>query len=314
MDAKLAQEIIECLPKERTLFRYYKDYYAVYLVHRELLLRGDMTVSELRCGRLGKLLQKPIFTDLLSKSGSGKLSAEDIESLWSEDFESYVLTLGTWGNSQFKHYRDYQVSRPGKNLVLQMNFSRRHDDMYRHCVSDDLDYFKYLDHPISQTYCTLAWARIDLDMNTGEALIEEIQNDWLREMDYLATFIKRCAAEHLKTVYYGDWTLDVTKVLNYLEGEIGRHKAIWSEAMLSAAIKFLHEEIGMTRIYYHTPDTGAVLKNIKYSKPPRSLYTKLPKQFCFESVQEAPEFLARNKQAKRRLKAVKNQQWFCMAA
>lgn len=314
MKAEMAQEIIDCLPKDRTLFRYYKDYYAVYLLHHELQVRGDRSVSELRKTRLGKLLQKPVFAELLAKAGSGTLNAGDIGTLWSEDFESYVLTLSTWGHSQARRYRYYQVSRPGKNLVLQMNFCRRHDQMYRRCVSDDLDYFQFFGHPISRRYCTLAWARMDLDMESGEALIEEIQNDWLREMDYFAAYTRECQGKGCHKIHYGDWILDASKVLAYMEDEIARHKAIWSEAMLSATIRFLYEEIGMTRIYYHTPDTGAVMKNIRYSKPPRSIYSSLPRQFCFEPVTEAPEFLARDKQAKRRLKLMKNQQWFCMAA
>lgn len=313
MNTELAQEIIDCLPKERTLFRYYKDYYAVYLLRRELLKHGDARISELRQGRLGKLLKKSIFAELLATLGSGKLGPDDIDSLWPEDFESYVLTLDTWGHSQAKHYRYYQVSRPGKNLVLQMNLSRRHDEMYYRCVSDDMDYFKYLEHPVSRKYCTLAWARIDLDMQTGEALIEEVQNDWLREMDYFEAYIKRHVSGCNKKIRYGEWVLDVDKVLVYFESEIVRHKAIWSEAMLSATIKFLQEEIGIGNIYYHTPITGTMMKNIKYSKPPRSIYTSLPKKFCFELVKEAPSFLTRDKQAKRRLKIMKNQQWFCMA-
>ncbi len=314
MKAELAQEIIACLPTDRTLFWYYKDYYAVYLLHRELSQHGARTVSKLRKGRFGRLLRKPIFTELLAKSGSGKLCASDIENRWSQDYEPYVLTLSTWGNEHAKRYRYYQVSRPGKNLVLQMNFCSRHDALYRQYIHNDMDYFKCLDHPVSRDYCTLAWARIDLDLTTGEALIEEIQNDWLRDMDYLARYVKRCALRGHASVRLGNWTLDLAKALIYLESEIARHKVIWSEAMLSAAIKFLHEEIGIKRIYYHSPDTGAAMKNIRYSKPPRSIYKTLPKQFCFESVNEAPSFIARDKQAKRRIKTMKNQQWFCMAA
>lgn len=319
MKTELAHEIIECLPKDRTLFRYYKDYYAVYLVHRELQQRGDMAVSDLRQGRLGKLLTKPIFAELLATSGSGKLTATDIEQFWPSHLdygylEPYVLTLGLWGNSQARHYRHYQVSRPGKNLVLQMNFCNRHNQHYKRCINDDMDYFKFSGHPVSRQYCTLAWARIDMDITTGEALIEEIQNDWLRDMAHLKDHIQWYANKGYATARYGDLTLNIADALTYLDDEIKRHQAIWSEAMLSATLKFLYDEIGITQIYYHTPDTGAVLKNIKYSKPPRSIYTKLPKQFCFEQVNEAPTFIANDKQAKRRLKAIKNQQCFYRAA
>ena len=313
MKTELAQEIIECLPKERTLFRYYKDYYAAYLLQRVLQQQGPMAVSELRRSRFGRLLNKPIFSELLASSGSGKLNAYDIESLWPSEVESYVLTLATWGNTLAKHYRHFQVSRPGKNLVLQMNFCRRHDELYQRYVLEDLDYFKHRSHPVSQQYCTLAWARIDLDMNLNEALIEEIQNDWLRDMDRLANFIKRWAKGR-RFIRYRQKTLEVDKVIIYLNQEMARHQAIWSEAMLSATIQFLHQEIGVSRIYYHTPATGAALKNIQYSKPPRSIYTNLPRQFCFERVNESPAFIAQDKQAKRRLRAIKDQQWFCLTA
>ncbi len=314
MQAKLAQEIIDCLPKDRTLFTYYKDYYAAYLLQRNLLRNGPSQVADLKKSKLGKLMNKPLFTSLLARCGSGVLRAEDIETLWPQNYESYVLTLGTWGRERVKRYRYYQTSRPGTNLVLQMNFCNRHDQIYRHCIGNDLDLFKFFAHPISDTRSTLAWARIDLDFNTGEALIEEIQNDWLREVEYLADEMKLAIKEKEKAFCYYGLDIYVDRAMTYLQSEINRHKALWSEAMLSAAIKFLVEEIGINTIYYHSFETGAALKHINYSKPPRSLYTKLPRQFCFETVNEGPSFIAGDKQAKRRLKTLKKQQWFRMAA
>ena len=63
--------------------------------------------------------------------------------------------------------------------------------------------------------------------------------------------------------------------------------------MLAATIWFLREEIGISRIYYHTHEYGAQLKRIRWGLPPRSLYTSLPRRFCFERTEEAPEFLVR---------------------
>ena len=41
----------------------------------------------------------------------------------------------------------------------------------------------------------------------------------------------------------------------------------------------------------HRPETGAALKGIEGILPPRSLYTDLPRSFCFAPVAELPEFL-----------------------
>ncbi len=64
--------------------------------------------------------------------------------------------------------------------------------MSRHSVDDDS--FKYTGHPIHKTRNSIAWARIDLDYLTGEVLIEEIQNDWLRQAKRHLIISKRLAA------------------------------------------------------------------------------------------------------------------------
>jgi len=43
------------------------------------------------------------------------------------------------------------------------------------------------------------------------------------------------------------------------------------------------------------------------------MYTQLPKKFGFSLTNEAPEFLAKDRRAKRYLKAIKNPQWYRMA-
>jgi hypothetical protein len=77
----------------------------------------------------------------------------------------------------------------------------------------------------------------------------------------------------------------------YLENELKSHIRVWEEAMLSSAIWFLRDEIGINNIFYHTFDFGCRLKRISGSKPPRSLYTKLPERFCFQKTNQGPTFL-----------------------
>jgi hypothetical protein len=58
------------------------------------------------------------------------------------------------------------------------------------------------------------------------------------------------------------------------------------------------EEIGIGKIYYHTFNFGCRIKRIAGSKPPVSLYTKLPDRFCFKKTNQAPGFLMRRNNRK----------------
>ena len=61
--------------------------------------------------------------------------------------------------------------------------------------------------------------------------------------------------------------------------------------MLAAAVWFLRSELGLKRIFYYTFDTGNELKRLACDKPPRSLYTDLPRRFCFRRTHNGPLFL-----------------------
>ncbi|MGI9463102.1 MAG: hypothetical protein ACR2OM_04145 [Aestuariivirgaceae bacterium] len=314
MDIKLANEIIACLPKERTLFPYYEDRYAVMLLER---LAGEgIAIADIKSSGFGKLLSRPLIKRLVATKGDGWLSYGDLLTIPASDVEHYVLTLGLWGSA---HGRANwcQTSRRGVNLVLQLNFSRKHDRLYRKLVDpQDCKPFVMDCHPVcTRGRNTLAWARIDLDWQNGEALVEEVQNDWLRDAEfYLRT------ARHLltsnrglrSTIHVGFQNeVRAIDVVTYVEKVLKLHRRVWSEAMLAAAIWFLCDEIGIHRIWYHDHDTGARLKKIDQVKPPRSLYTDLPKRFCFERTCKAPEFILERatRPFKRDLNAAKEHFW-----
>jgi hypothetical protein len=312
MKYELTREIIDCLPTDRTLFHYFKDYYAVYLIRRELERLGSGRIAQLKQSRFAGLIAKPVIKAILAAHGNGEIKAEDFEALWPEDYETYVLTLGIWGDR--RGYFASQTSRPGTNLVLQLNFCQRHDQAFRTCVANEPDLFNFQCHPISNRKTTLAWARIDLDLNTDEALIEEIQNDWLRDSTGLLEEYRAALSGNLRSFDFCGNRVSVDRVYRYFRDEIERHRAIWSEAMLNAALCFLLDEIGIGTVYYHSHDTGAAIKGIGSRKPPKSLYSSLPRQFCFERVGTPPEFLARDRYSRRRLGKIKNQAWFRMDA
>ncbi|TQV71807.1 hypothetical protein FKG94_19380 [Exilibacterium tricleocarpae] len=309
MDSKLAKEIVHCLAGERTLYHYYKDHYAVCLLQRHMNGAGAVRLSALKKTRFGKLLDKPVLKALLSHCGDGTLTADALSGAWPQDSQVYVLTLDTWGHD--KAYGYHQVSRPGANLVLQMNFSNRHDQAYRYGVAADVNLFQYHCHPISTRRLTLGWARIDLDLVTDEALIEEIQTDWLRQIHYLSRECQMAArAGEIHFDFFGT-RVYVDRATDYLR-ELAEHSKLWHEALLNAAIGFLVDEVGIGRIYYHSFDTGAVLKGLRGDKPPKSLYSSLPRQFCFESVDQGPVFIRQDKKAGRRLRKVARPRWFYM--
>ena len=60
---------------------------------------------------------------------------------------------------------------------------------------------------------------------------------------------------------------------------------------MTATLWFLLEELGIKTIFFHTYESGVRLKQIKHGAPPRSIYTDLPRTFCFRTTHNGPAFL-----------------------
>jgi hypothetical protein len=141
----------------------------------------------------------------------------------------------------------------------------------------------------------LTWCRLDFDLETGEALIEEIQSDLLRE---LRSSVNRAYEAHDRKEACFSWygyQFKTAPLIDYWVKDFSAHEKIWHEAMLTAALRFLFDELGMKTVYYHTATSGKFLKRIGGTAPPASLYTTLPRQFCFENTREAPVILQSDK-------------------
>ena len=141
--------------------------------------------------------------------------------------------------------------------------------------------------PLRPSMCTLAWSRLDVDLAGGVALIEEIQNDWIRDALRERTRALRWAelSDHPARADYA------RRIRMYVDQALRTHQAVWDEAMLAATLHFLRSELGVRTVYHHTAQTGAMVKRIKGRAPPRSLYSQLPRKFCFEPAPEVPAFL-----------------------
>ena len=298
MEFGAIKDVIACLPRGRTLFYYFPDRYAVALLSR--YLGEGRTVAEVKASGFAKLLQRPALKPVVAAKGDGQLTPDDLAACWAVQPECYLLTLGSWGPKTRNQWSSYyhQTSRPGANLVLQLNFSSTHNRSYRALIRPGRRApFQTSVHPIARRgFHTLAWARLDVDFDTGEALIEEVQTDWLR----YAQAAKRLADERrvdpemqrtIETVYFNGARMDAKALQTYFDEVLRVHMRVWDEAMLTAVLEFLLDELAIRRIYYHDYDCGRRLKSIEGSGPPRSLYSRLPSRFCFEKGRAAPEFL-----------------------
>lgn len=297
MKEETVQEIIECFQGDRNLFYYFKDRYALMLL--SYLVDDAAPVSQLKSHRFAKLLKKPIINNILKHSGNGILTRNDIASAWPRQYECYLLTLGKWGETAKGTWAYNQTSRPGMNLVLQLNFSGRHNRSYYKLIAPESRHpFEYSGHPISEGIArTLAWSRIDIDFDNDEALIEEIQNDWIRIAMRKRTVAQRIArhSDMDRQAYIKRLGCSPESLLTYFDEVLVPHIRLWDEAILSASIRFLKKEIGIRKIYYHTFKTGCELKRIGYCKPPKSLYSRLPSRFCFQETRELPALISTQK-------------------
>jgi hypothetical protein len=119
-------------------------------------------------------------------------------------------------------------------------------------------------HPVrSDDALTLAWARLDIDFEEGEATIEEIQSDRVRSAESAAKDIREWIEDGGPADIQPDEDLDATpfQLLTYLERVLAQHDALWSEAMLSEALWFLRKELCIHRIYYHSHRSGLLHDN-----------------------------------------------------
>ena len=313
MDERLAREVIECLCGERTLYHYYPDKYAVYLLKRLLSKKPRLPITVLRKSRWATLLNRPILKEVIANSGAGCINERALESCFLKCHEPYVLTLGEWGAKRDWSWN--QTSRPGKNLVLQLNLSEFWSCQFRKVVQQRPNCFFDCGHPLSEKRAiTLAWARLDVDFDTDEVLVEEIQSDLIRYIGRMQRLANTAIRNGNQCFCYFSYEIDAREFLVFSSSFLDAFKKTWQEVMLAASIEFSFDELGVSNLYYHSFETGNVMKNLDYSFPPRSLYTDLPKRFCFENTTDAPKFLKEEKKLKRKLKSIKDGRWFYMAA
>lgn len=310
MKKESADEVIACMSGERTVFHSFRSQYALQLL--AMVSRKNSKVADLKKTAFARLLQQDEVRSLLATQGDGKLNPELFANHWRADCLPFVLNLARWGDND---KWNYQVTRSGCNLVLQLNFTEQHKQVYQNTIRPMGDaVFNYYGHPVARRKKdhhfrdTLAWARIDLDHGSGEALIEEIQSDWVKRVSRTMNIIKQGGNPRLlkhcncSTEDFYRYARDVMLPFNQL----------WSEAMLSAALKLVYHDLGLRAIYYHTHESGQRLKQVCGS-PPCSLYSDLPRKFCFQRTTRTPTFIERDRGFQRKRRRIKDVDFYQLA-
>ena len=100
--------------------------------------------------------------------------------------------------------------------------------------------FNWCGHPGSDEANTLAWARIDVDLDQRQALIEEIQCDWLRKVARYERYARAHKPDSfVHSLRHRGIHIKAHKLWSYHLETMAPYRKIWSEAMLFAAIWFL---------------------------------------------------------------------------
>ncbi len=284
MKSQLLDEVIACLPTGKTHYRYFQGAYASRIL--SMMLPEKVELHKLKQTRFKRLLEHKNIKPIVSQCGDGVLDRQSLLASWCEPSEPFLLSISRWGAKGQRYWN--QTSRNGENLVLQLNLPTQHQELYQRWIDPSCQSTLngvWSSHPV-QTELekpsfreTLAWSRIDLDFDTNEALIEEVQSDATRNVISRSKRYSRCGCSRcVERLKYVKWFQPYLK--------------LWSEALLCASIEFIREELGIERVFMHTAKSGWKIKKMdKTWNAPRSLYSDLPKKFAFKQTYAAPEFL-----------------------
>lgn len=295
-------DMIRQILPETQAFPYYDGREDPWLL-AERMRTDTAPVADLRAGPAAPLLSRPLVQPVVAACG-GTLAQRDmtalahadrairlpgvsraarpaLDAIYSAPWADYTLSLAAWGTDRYWQYN--QLSRRGGNLVLQLGFPSTHAQAFgRYFPPSQRGKYETSNHPIRTTGApTLAWARLDLDLDTGHGLIEEVQSDWLR-------YVSR---ETLRMAARGAQDRELRIHIAYEQALIATYAKSWARVTLLAALMLMRNELGLSTIWMHQPGPGAALKQITGRPPPRSLYRDLPRRFGFAPTRDAPPFL-----------------------
>lgn len=301
--------IRQILPHEMP-FPYYPDRQSPWLLSQ--LMEPESPVSTLKQSRLSRLLSRPLLTPMVAQCG-GVLRRHDVMAVAHADRAMRFDGLGPSAISglelayqsqwmdfclSFDQWSGEQITRKAHNLVVQLGFPTEHAELlWRFDQRSAVGQYQSCWHPVrTEGRPTLAWCRLDLDLASGQCLIEEIQSDWLRFVDRARRRLENRAPRSRELRLTSDYEQALQR----------KYAKIWAEVMMLAVLMLLRDEFAVRDVWMHQPASGAKLKGITWGRlPPRSIYTKLPRSFGFEPTRDMPVILG-SKQRSTARRAVPN--------
>jgi hypothetical protein len=276
--------------QEDASYSYFRDKYALLLA--AWTVGEGQRIADVKRSRIAGLLQKDILKQHCARHPV--LRETDLLALQNHESWNFRRTFDQWGSEDEWWC---QTSRPGINLVLRLDFGLDHDRIAsRLRIASAIDALESRNHMHFEESYNLAWCRLDLDWETGEVLIEEIQNDWLRTAqnllengqdrgEFLPWYCRQAKADRRNDDRFSQ----------YYQSVIAPLEKVWAEATLTATLEFIRNDLGLRLVYMHTADCGTRIKGMgTWNTPPRSLYTDLPRRFCFQPTTQVPAFLSRS--------------------
>ncbi|MEM7190627.1 MAG: hypothetical protein AAF439_13530, partial [Pseudomonadota bacterium] len=310
-------------------YPWYRGREAAWLLYQRL--KGPARIANLRKGPMAPLLSREPLRSVTAACGDGRLTPERLlpladpwrtfdpdtavnpdrateaafAALCQTDVIPYVVTFAEWAATAPRaEWREQQLSRPGGNLVVQVNFPHGFEREFARWLGENTRHqTAFYCHPVRRDGpITMSWARLDLDPWGEDVLIEELQTDWLRTVQRWRKRIAQAAGRKRAVA-----------AARMLKAVLARHTPGWAEATLLAAVAVARVELGARRVWLHQPHGGQKLKNIRWSAPPRSLYSDLPRRFGFTPTHRAPDFLYRDRpQVVHRLRRSGRPVFWCM--
>lgn len=264
--------IRQCLPETVDL-PYYADRESAWILAQLMLADTPVAVLK-RDPQTAPLVKRPLIRAHVAGCG-GVLRQRDVMALahadqsvnWSRisaparvaldelcctHWQGFRLNFGAFGVGRERMWS--QMSRNGGNLVVQLGFPCDHAAlMGRYLGRNPRKELEFNKHPVRETGApTLAWARLDVDLETGQALIEEVQSDWLR---FAQARLLRLEQHAPRSRAY--------KSMKAYEGSVRQqYQKIWPRAILLAALWVLRDHLGRCDVFMHRPETGTELKLI----------------------------------------------------
>lgn len=279
-------EVVEVLGQEAKPYHFFPEKYA--WDHLNRVTQGQpKKVNALRKEGYGWLLQKPEVKKRMAEFPDGIIDPAQGYSQYPKVSLHVNSTLSKWGTERAGYRKDFQLSRTGYHLVLQMNVARSLSLAYRKKVQYRDHLPNYFTHPVSKQWDTLAWARLDFDLEGQSVLIEEVQSDMVREMRW----IERKSQNKRYSASSEERQLG-NRMKLFLDHDFWAYEQYWQECLMALVIQFIDQELGFRSAFMHQWASGCAIKGIQlHMGPPKSLYSRLPKRMGFRKTDERPDCL-----------------------